>query len=535
MAQAENIEKITALYCRYSKDDGLDSDSNSIVHQKSILCEYANNHGFTNYRFYVDDGYTGLNFNRPGFKSMLDDVQSNVVGTIIIKDMSRLGRNYLLVGQYTEMVFPNHGVRLIALGDGIDSAVGNTDMLPFTNLINEWYARDISRKDRAVFRNKGNAGGRLTTHVAYGYKKAENGDWIIDEYAAPIVKRIFDMFVSGIGTTEIARTLAAEKVECPSHRSGIINPKNKAKNDPYHWNANTVGVILRRLEYCGCTVNFKTEKPNYKVKRFVYNPPEKLKIFENTQEAIIDRDTYDRAQEIINSRKRFRHIAERPFFSGVLYCMDCKRPMYVLRKNSDPDPAKTRYICSSYRYHTTSCTNHYVNEVYLKEQVHSEILKLKAQAEYDPKGLRKKIHAKLNAERESSMEQIRAELQAAQDRIVEINRYIQGLFESKMRGEIDNEIFGNLSKSYNEEKRQCEERTAELIRAETECKESSKKIHTLLSMLDDYDDLSQLTPEVLRALIERIEVDEGVKTTETRTKTHTVKIYFYGVGDLELR
>lgn len=530
MAQAE---KITALYCRYSKDDGLDSDSNSIVHQKSILCDYANTHGFTNYRFYVDDGYTGLNFNRPGFKAMLDDVQSNLVGTIIIKDMSRLGRNYLMVGQYTEMVFPDYDVRLIDLGDGVDSAVGNTDMLPFTNLINEWYARDISRKDRAVFRNKGNSGGRLTTHVAYGYKKAENGDWIIDEYAAPIVKRIFDMYVSGIGPSEIAKTLMAENVECPSHRSGIINPKNKAKDDPYHWNANTVGTILRRLEYCGCTVNFKTERPSYKSKRCIANPPEKQKIFEGTQEAIIDRDTFYRAQEIINSRKRFKHIAERPFFSGMLYCIDCKSPMYVLRKTSDPDPAKTRYICSSYRNRSSKCTSHYVNEVYLKEQVHIQILKLKAEAEYDPKGLRKKIHAKLNAEREASLEQIRAELQTTQDRIAEINRYIQGLFEAKMRGEIDNEIFGNLSKTYNEEKRQCEEKTAELIRAETEGKESSKKIHTLLSMLDDYDDLSQLTPEVLRTFIERIEVSEGVKSPKIRTKQHTVKINFYGVGDMD--
>lgn len=527
-------DKITALYGRYSKDDGLDSESNSIIHQKSMLAEYANNNGFTNYRFYIDDGFTGLNFNRPGFKQMIEDVKSGIVGTIIIKDMSRLGRNYLLVGQYTEMVFPDYGVRLIAIGDGVDSAVGNNDMLPFTNLINEWYARDISRKDRAVFRTKGNAGGRLTTHVAYGYKKAENGDWVLDDYAAPIVKRIFEMFLGGIGMSEIARTLMAEKVECPSHRLGIINPKNKAKEDPYHWNANTIGTILRRLEYCGCTVNFKTEKPSYKSKKFVYNPPEKLKIFEGTQEAIIDRDTYDKVQEILSKRKRRVRHKTRPLFSGILYCADCKSPMYAQRSSSECRGEKVHYSCSMSRK-DRKCTRHYINEVDLTEYVHAEILKLKAEARYDPKGLRKKINAKLNAEREITQEQCRSEMTTAQERIMEINRCIQSLFESKMKGEIDGDLFGNLSKTYTEEKRELEEKIAELIKAETEHRQSSKNVHTLLAAIEEYEDVSQLTDEILRVFIDRVEVHEGVKTPKIRTKTFKVDVYFNGVGAVELR
>ena len=265
--------KITALYCRFSADD-MRGESDSIAHQKAILTDYANNHGLTNQRYYVDDGVSGTTFERDGFKTMLRDIENGIVGTVVVKDMSRFGRNYLMVGQYLELVFPEYGVRFIAISDNVDSAEGMSDMIPFSNIMNEWYARDISRKERAVIQNRGNNGGRTTNLAVYGYRKDPNDKtkWLVDETAAIIVKRIFDMYVNGTGILEISRVLTAEKIPRPTAHMKFKTGVRCDDFEEYFWHPSSVRNILRRQEYCGDTVNFRTTRLSYKSHKIVWNP-----------------------------------------------------------------------------------------------------------------------------------------------------------------------------------------------------------------------------------------------------------------------
>ena len=282
--------KITALYCRLSADDELKGESNSIIHQKELLQDYALTHGLTCCEYYVDDGYTGTNFERPDFKRLLADVDNDLVDTIVVKDLSRLGRNYLKVGYYTEVMFPEKGIRFIAISDNIDSESTDSmnDFVPFKNIMNEWYAKDLSRKQKAVIKSKGNSGKRLTVRPVYGYKKAENGDWIIDEPAANVVRKIFELYLQGYGQSMIANYLFANKVEVPNFHNGCN--KDKIKN-PFRWSIQSISQILSRPEYCGDTINFKTSELGDK------------KVFFDTQPAIINREDFERVQKLRKLKK----------------------------------------------------------------------------------------------------------------------------------------------------------------------------------------------------------------------------------------
>lgn len=336
--------KITALYCRLSADDELKGDSNSIIHQKELLQEYAYKHGLRQIEFYVDDGYTGTNFERPDFQRLISDVENNLIGSVVVKDLSRLGRNYLKVGYYTEVLFPQNDIRFISVTDNIDSIseAGMNDFVPFKNIMNEWYAKDLSRKQRAVVKSKGNSGKRLTCRTVYGYKKDENGEWVIDEPSANVVKTIFNLYLKGYGQSMIANYLFQQKIETPNAKKS-----DKTKN-PYRWSVQTITQILSHQEYAGDTVNFKMSELGTK------------KVFTNTQPAIIEREVFEKAQLLREKRKRvYRRFDEQSIFANVLFCSDCGSKMYIQRKFNRN--CTNSYVCSKSRL-SSDCSSHYVNE-----------------------------------------------------------------------------------------------------------------------------------------------------------------------------
>ena len=335
-----NQEEITALYCRLSQDDKQEGDSNSIINQKKILKKYALDRGYTNIQFYIDDGVSGTTFNRAGFQSMIADVEAGKVKRVIVKDMSRLGRDYLQVGMYTEIFFPEHDVHFIAVNDGVDSNQEDNEFTPFRNIINEWYAKDTSKKIRAVKRSKGMAGEHIGSHPPYGYmKNPENKkEWIIDEEAAEVVREIFRLCVGGYGPTRIAHILTERKILCPTYyaleKGG--KPRTALPADKYTWNGPVVAKILDRMDYLGHTVNFKTHVKSYKVHKTIYNSPDQWKVFEGTHEAIIDKETFEIVQKIRAGKRRPTRMGEMPMFSGLLYCADCGRKLSFHRKADEP-------------------------------------------------------------------------------------------------------------------------------------------------------------------------------------------------------
>lgn len=530
-------EKITALYARFSHDENTLGDSNSVVHQKILLTDYADTHGFTNCWIYADDGYTGVNFDRPDFQRMMTDIENGLVGTVIVKDLSRLGRNYLMVGQYTEMVFPSYGIRFIAINDNVDSAEGMNDLIPFSNLVNEWYSRDISKKIKAVLHQKGRSGKRLCTKPIYGYKRdPENKDnWVIDEYAANVVRRIFEMYLSGYGVTAIAHALRDAKIVKPNVYLNYKHDETDVRDYQYEWGLSTVSAFLKRQEYCGDTVNFRTKRASYKNKKIIWNPSEEHLIFENTHPAIIDRETFAKAQEIYSKRYR-KHsvVTESTLFSGYVFCLDCKSKTH-LRRNLKRPKRQIGYECSAYRkkikyktcfYHKTTYRE---LEVYVTEQ----LIKLFYLANHDMNCLKNMINNLLDRAAENSVKAVREELVSAQNRVEEINKYIQNLFESKVKGEVDSEVFACLSKNYSDEKSVLNNRIAELLVEERHLKEKTGKVHSFYSALEKHGDFHELTSGLMRDLIDRIEIGALVTNAETGKKTRRIDIYYVGVGHLK--
>ena len=377
----QTTQKITALYPRLSHEDELSGESNSISNQKRILESYAKQNGFTNLKWYTDDGFSGANFQRPGFQSMLADIEAGLVGAVIVKDMSRLGRNYLQVGMYTEMIFPQKGVRFIAINDGVDSAQGENDFAPLRDIFNEWLVRDTSKKIRAVKRSKGMSGKPVTSKPVYGYLMDENENFIIDEEAAPLVQQIYSLCLAGNGPTKIARMLTEQEIPTP----GTLEYRRTGSTRRYHpgyeckWATNTVVHILENREYTGCLVNFKTEKVSYKVKQSRENPVEKQAVFENHHEPIIDSPTWERVQELRRQRKRPNRYDEVGLFSGILFCADCGSVMYQQRYQTDKR-RQDCYICGSYKKRTADCTAHFIRTDYLTAGVTENLRKVTSYA-----------------------------------------------------------------------------------------------------------------------------------------------------------
>lgn len=445
---------VTALYARLSKDDDLVGDSNSIVHQKEILAKYAKEHGFTNIEFYVDDGFSGTNFNRPDFQRMMADAEEGKISTVIVKDMSRFGRDYIMVGYYTEIYFSNLDIRFIAINDNVDSNIQTeNDLTPFKNVFNEWYARDTSKKIRAVFKAKGNSGKHLTTNPPFGYKKDPNDKdkWIIDEEAATTVRRIFQMYVDGYRISEIGHKLTEEKVETPILYYMNRGIKTNARSEyPEIWDLMSIKYILSQTAYAGHTVNFQTAVKSYKTKKQIRLPKEDWIIYRNTQEPIIDEKTFETVQQMRKVKRARTKYNEPNMFSGLLYCADCGNHLTIQRvaRNRKMD----NFSCATYRKKKKGlCSCHRILVSDLETIVKEDLQKVCEYVFLHEKEFTDEYLSGSKRETVKFQAKTKAELKRLSERQEEIGRIIRKLYEDNVCGRITDERFDFLAKSYEDE------------------------------------------------------------------------------------
>ena len=538
MSRQATTTLITALYPRLSHEDELQGESNSISNQKRILEAYAKQNGFTNLKWYTDDGFSGANFQRPGFQSMLADIEAGLVGTVIVKDMSRLGRNYLQVGMYTEMIFPQKNVRFIAINDGVDSAQGDNDFAPLRNIFNEWLVRDTSKKIRAVKRSKGMSGKPVTSKPVYGYLMDEDENFIIDEEAAPVVKQIYNLCLAGNGPTKIARMLTEQQIPTP----GTLEYRRTGSTRRYHpgyeckWATNTVVHLLENREYTGCLVNFKTEKPSYKLKHSIENPPEKQAVFENHHEPIIDRETWERVQELRKQRKRPNRYDEVGLFSGILFCADCGSVMYQQRYQTDKRKQDC-YICGSYKKRTADCTAHFIRTDLLTAGVLSNLRKVTSYAaKHEARFMKLLIEQNEDGDRRRNAAK-KKELEAAEKRIAELSAIFKRLYEDSVTGRISDERFTELSADYEAEQKELKERAARLREELSKAQEATANAEKFMNVVRRHTTIEELTPTLLREFVEKIVVHESVALDGKRRgklRRQEIEIYYSFVGKVEL-
>ena len=531
---------ITALYPRLSHEDELQGESNSISNQKRILEAYAKQNGFTNLRWYTDDGFSGANFQRPGFQAMLADIEAGKVGTVIVKDMSRLGRNYLQVGFYTEMLFPQKGVRFIAVNDNVDSANGgmDNDFTPLRNLFNEWLVRDTSKKIKAVKRAKGMSGKPVTSKPVYGYLMDEDENYIVDEETAPVVQQIYQLCLAGNGPTKIARMLTEQQIPTP----GTLEYRRTGSTRRYHpgyeckWATNTVVHLLENREYTGCLVNFKTEKPSYKLKHSIENPPEKQAVFENHHEPIIDRETWERVQELRKQRKRPNRYDEVGLFSGILFCADCGSVMYQQRYQTDKRKQDC-YICGSYKKRTADCTAHFIRTDLLTAGVLSNLRKVTSYAaKHEARFMKLLIEQNEDGDRRRNAAK-KKELEAAEKRIAELSAIFKRLYEDSVTGRISDERFTELSADYEAEQKELKERAARLREELSKAQEATANAEKFMNVVRRHTTIEELTPTLLREFVEKIVVHESVALDGKRRgklRRQEIEIYYSFVGKVEL-
>lgn len=538
MLRQTTQQLITALYPRLSHEDELQGESNSISNQKRILETYAKQNGFSNLRWYTDDGYSGANFQRPGFQAMLADIEAGKVGTVIVKDMSRLGRNYLQVGMYTEMIFPQKGVRFIAINDGVDSAQGENDFAPLRNIFNEWLVRDTSKKIKAVKRSKGMSGKPITSKPVYGYLMDEDENFIIDEEAAPVVRQIYSLCLAGNGPTKIARMLTEQQIPTP----GTLEYRRTGSTRRYHpgyeckWATNTVVHLLENREYTGCLVNFKTEKPSYKLKHSIENPPEKQAVFENHHEPIIDRETWERVQELRKQRKRPNRYDEVGLFSGILFCADCGSVMYQQRYQTDKRKQDC-YICGSYKKRTADCTAHFIRTDLLTAGVLSNLRKVTSYAaKHEARFMKLLIEQNEDGDRRRNAAK-KKELEAAEKRIAELSAIFKRLYEDSVTGRISDERFTELSADYEAEQKELKERAARLREELSKAQEATANAEKFMNVVRRHITIEELTPTLLREFVEKIVVHESVALDGKRRgklRRQEIEIYYSFVGKVEL-
>ena len=538
MLRQTTQQLITALYSRLSHEDELQGESNSISNQKRILETYAKQNGFSNLRWYTDDGYSGANFQRPGFQAMLADIEAGKVGTVIVKDMSRLGRNYLQVGMYTEMIFPQKGVRFIAINDGVDSAQGENDFAPLRNIFNEWLVRDTSKKIKAVKRSKGMSGKPITSKPVYGYLMDEDENFIIDEEAAPVVRQIYSLCLAGNGPTKIARMLTEQQIPTP----GTLEYRRTGSTRRYHpgyeckWATNTVVHLLENREYTGCLVNFKTEKPSYKLKHSIENPPEKQAVFENHHEPIIDRETWERVQELRKQRKRPNRYDEVGLFSGILFCADCGSVMYQQRYQTDKRKQDC-YICGSYKKRTADCTAHFIRTDLLTAGVLSNLRKVTSYAaKHEARFMKLLIEQNEDGDRRRNAAK-KKELETAEKRISELSAIFKRLYEDSVTGRISDERFTELSADYEAEQKELKERAARLREELSKAQEATENAEKFMNVVRRHTTIEELSPTLLREFVEKIVVHESVALDGKRRgklRRQEIEIYYSFVGKVEL-
>ena len=526
-------EKITPLYERLSRDDELQGESNSISNQKQMLEDFALRNGLPNPTHFTDDGISGTRFDRPGFLAMMEEVEAGRVEAIVIKDMSRLGRDYLKVGQVME-VLRQRGVRLIAINDGVDSLKGDDDFTPFRNIMNEFYARDTSRKIRSVFKSKGMSGKHLTGTVIYGYLWDEKREhWLVDEEAAEVVRRIFSLTLEGYGPYQIACKLSAERIEIPVVHLARFNEgvnRSKPVKDPYGWGSSTIVNILKKREYLGHTINFKTRK-HFKDKKSHYVSEDEWTIFENTHEAIIDQQTFDLAQKIRSNVRRYPNgWGEAAPLTGLLYCADCGGKMYVHRTNNGR--RISQYTCSNYTKvpcGTLCPTQHRINESAVLTLVSDT---LRAIAEYSRNDRTEFIHTVQEtqvAQQSADISKKRRRLAAAQKRAGELEKLICKIYEDNALGKLPDARYRALDAQYAKEQDALEIEIAELEKAVTGYEQSQKSAEKFIALIDKYENFDTLTNTMLNEFVEKILVHERARKGSQDT-TQEIEIYFNFLG-----
>lgn len=530
---------ITAFYCRLSRDDGTDSESNSISNQKKMLMKKAKELKLTNTRFYVDDGYTGTNFNRPGFKQMIDDIEMGYVKTILVKDLSRLGRDYVSVGNYTDKYFPEMNVRFIAVTDGIDSDEGESEIAPFKNILNEMYARDISKKVRSSYRIRGNSGEPLSK-PPYGYieNPADKKKWIIEPQAASVVKEIFKLYLCGYGQDKIARTLQDKEIKnCTSYwiergenRGGV-----KTQTDPYKWKSSTIGKMLSRQEYCGDIVNFKTFSTSFKNKKRSPNDTENMVIFRDIHEPIIDRETFDLVQKLMKKSKRRppkQGNGDKSIFCDLLECADCNHKLWfhVNTRNKD-----IRYFsCSNYfKDYRGSCqSRHYIREDALKQVVIQELKMMTYFLKNDEKAFADLIYEKANKDRLSEKRYMESELQKAIARNETVSRLYMKTFEKNEAGEISDDWFLEMSHRYEVERLELKTKINDLRIKLSEIDRAEYNKDCFIKAVRKFMEMETLTAPLLQELIDHIDIYETNGVGNNRTQR--IVIYYRFVGYIEI-
>ena len=528
MKQLES-DKITALYCRLSRDDELSGESNSITNQKSILNKYAKENNFQNIKFFVDDGYSGTTFTRPAFMEIMELAEQGKIGTIIVKDHSRLGRNRLVVGQLLEEDFVRLNIRYIAIMDNIDSSKGLNDFLPIQDWFNEMHAKNTSQKVRAVLKNKGESGISLTNNVPYGYKKDENNKtkWLVDETSAEIVKEIFSLFIQGHGTFEIARILRERKILTPSEYNASISRNSNTQEYQYKWCGTTVAGILDRQEYIGDTVNFKCTTRSYKDKTRVNLPKEDRKIFKNTHEPIIDEYTWNIVKQLRNNRKKRAKSGKKSIFSGLLFCYDCGKKMYFQSPVVDLRN-KDHYRCSSYKHDTSACTSHYISDDALQSIVLENIQRvISYMKDYEDLFIKEQLE-KSTQDELKQISKNKKELEKAKNRVIEIDNLFMHIYEDNVSGKISDDRFRNLSFNYDKEQQELKLKIEQLSKNIENTEKKDTDITQFISNVKKYTKIDHLTAEILNELIEKIVIHQQEKVNGK--KVQEIDIYYRGVG-----
>lgn len=523
-----------------SNEDALDGESNSIQNQKEFLTRYAAEHGYTNLKILVDDGYTGTNFDRPGVQEGFALVKQGLVGCWLVKDLSRFGRDYLTVGQYTDIIFPSYDVRFIAVNDGVDSERGDSDgFAAIRNLFNEWYPRDTSKKVRVVFRQKGTSGKHLGK-PPYGYRTdpADKDHWIIDEDAAPVVKRIFDFAIDGKGPEQIARILEQDKVLTTKalyakQSENHPDPKKRKKmpERPYHWIGQSVAGILERMEYTGCTCNFKTYSKSYKLKKRIPNAIEDMCIFPDTQEAIVSQAQWDRVQELRKNKRRPTKAERQGLFSGLLFCPDCGNKLHFATCKSF-DGKQDHYVCSSYKSGRGTCSAHYIREDVLRELVLERIRAVNAYIRQDVEGFQEEWLQCRRSDQERNIREDRKRVEQAKKRLADLDVLLSRLYEDFVLGDLNKERYKKMTADYEAEQERLK-LEIEVTEEWLETRETmSADVDAFVALTQKYVDVPELTPTIANEYIKKIEVFAPDKSSGKRVQK--VKIYFNFVDDVEI-
>ena len=530
--------KITALYERLSRDDELQGPSNSILNQQAFLEDFCKRNSFTNVRHFTDDGVSGTTFDRDGFKAMIAEVEAGTVATIIVKDMSRFGRDYLKVGFYTDVMFRDKGVRFIAVNNGIDSdKQGYNDFTPFLNIMNEFYARDSSRKIQAIFKARMQDGKRVSPSVPYGYRRdpQDKQHLIVDEEAAAVVRRIFQMVIEGYGVKGIADALTADKVLIPSAYAKLHNPENdhsKGFHDPCLWSSTAVGYILEKQEYMGHTVLGKTICENYKTKKRRKAKPEELMIFRDTHEAIVDEETWQLAHRLKRTIRKPSY-PDRPAnpLTGLLYCADCGHKL----THHQPSPTKKKvydaddyYICGNYRQLTHDCTSHYIKTSTVEKLILTAIREVSTYVREDEKEFIRIVRDVASAGQEQTAREKKKRLRQVEKRIGELDELIRKLYEGNATGKIPDKHFNRLLVEYDTEQSALEQEAAELKEGITAQAEDGMRAQRFVSLVRRYTSFDELTAPMLNEFIEKVVVHEADKSTGDRRQK--VDIYFNFIG-----